>query len=218
MLTFEEYKKAFVAKATEKRKDNVYIQACLDYAKPILEKGCPVIYDTKNLSLLVGYKESYILRVITYSTQKYYWTFYIPKNDGTKREITEPLPSLKEIQIWILRNILYSLPSHKFAKAYIPGKKIRENVKLHTNKKFVITFDIHDFFGSIKRESIERIFSEIGYSDMVSNLLSKLCTLNGTLPQGAPTSPYLSNLFMKDFDEHMRLYCDGEKDNVHKVC
>lgn len=210
MLTFEEYECAFLAKAAEKHKDKEYIQTCLDYAQPILAKSCPVIFDTKNLSLLVGYKESYILRAITY-TQKYYWTFFIPKKDGTKRVITEPLPNLKEIQNWILHNILYKLSSHKFAKAYIPGKKIRENVKLHTKKKFVITFDIHNFFDSIKRESVEWIFSEIGYSDLVSNLLSKLCTLNGCLPQGAPTSPYLSNLFMRDFDERIRQYCIGKK-------
>jgi RNA-directed DNA polymerase len=210
MPTFEEYEKAFIAKASLKGKDKEYIQTCLKYAKPILDKECPVIYDSKNLSLLVGYKESYLLRAITY-TQNYYWTFKIPKKNGEMREITEPLPSLKEIQSWILQDILYKIPAHKFAKAYIPGKKIRENVKFHTHKKYVIAFDIHDFFGSIRRVSIEQIFSEIGYSDLVSNLLSKLCTLNGCLPQGAPTSPYLSNLFMRDFDEHMKQYCDGKK-------
>lgn len=209
-MDFENYKDAFIAKAKEKCKSQEYIDRCLAYAKKICDNGCPVIYDAKHLSLLLGLKKSYVMRAITY-THKYYWMYKIPKKDGGVREIMEPLPNLKEAQLWILHNILYKLKVHSFAKAYVPGKKLKENGKFHTKKKIVVAIDVKDFFPSITKHKIKEIFLSLGYSDKLSDMLAKLCCLDGCLPQGAPTSPYLSNLFLRDSDDKIMKYCSDNK-------
>ncbi|KXO77725.1 hypothetical protein AYJ56_19715 [Brucella anthropi] len=71
----------------------------------------------------------------------------------------------------------------------------------------MLKLDIKDFFGSIKSFGVYDIYYNLGYTSQVAGLLSGLCTLDGELPQGAPTSPLISNLFLKDFDEYIFDYC-----------
>lgn len=123
----------------------------------------------------------------------------------------EPLPNLKEAQIWILHHILYNQKVHSFAKAYVPGKKLKENGKFHTKKKIVVTLDVKDFFLSITKHNIKTVFRSFGYAEKLSDLLAKLCCLKGSLPQGAPTSPYLSNLYLREFDNKVMTYCSENK-------
>ena len=80
---------------------------------------------------------------------------------------------------------------------------MKENAKYHTRQKIVISFDVQNFFPSINLEGVRKIFNIIGYSKKNSYLLAKLCCLDDKLPQGAPTSPYLSNLYMFSFDENL---------------
>jgi RNA-directed DNA polymerase len=176
------------------------IQKCLAYAKPLVDRKLPVIYNSSNLGALVGYKRSYIKRASIF-TSYFYREFSIKKKNGDFRVINEPLPSLKEIQHWILNNILYNFECSRFAKAYILKKTLLDNLRFHKNKELVLCIDIKDFFGSIKYATVFDIYQSMGYSQRVSTTLTNLCCLNGCLPQGAPTSAYLSNIFMYDFDE-----------------
>ena len=67
--------------------------------------------------------------------------------------------------------------------------------------------DIKDFFPSINIQSVESIFRGLGYSSLISNLISKLCCLDKSLPQGAPTSPYISNIILFNFDKSVEDFC-----------
>lgn len=64
-MDFEVYKEQFITKAQEKHKGNDYIDKCLSYAKTIIDNGCPVIYDSKHLALLLGLRLPYIMRAVT---------------------------------------------------------------------------------------------------------------------------------------------------------
>ncbi|MBP7821341.1 MAG: RNA-directed DNA polymerase [Saprospiraceae bacterium] len=205
-MKFEHYKQEFEIKASNSGYSVENIERCLNYAKPLIDKGFPVIYNTSHLSVLVGYRKDYIKRAVVY-TPYFYRDFEIKKKNGKMRKISEPLPSLKEIQDWILVNILEVEKVSPFAKAYRKKVGLIENVKFHKNQPKVLTLDLKDFFPSIKIENVELIFRSFGYSVLISNLLSKLCTRDSCLPQGAPTSPYLSNIFFKSADDIIFKYC-----------
>ena len=199
-MKFEQYKQEFEIKASNSGYTAENIERCLNYARPLIDKGFPVIYNTSHLSVLVGYRKDYIKRAVVY-TPYFYRDFEIKKKNGKMRKISEPLPSLKEIQDWILVNILEVEKVSPFAKAYRKKVGLLENVKFHKNQPKVLTLDLKDFFPSIKTENVELIFRSFGYSVLISSLLSKLCTRDSCLPQGAPTSPYLSNIFFKRADD-----------------
>ena len=203
---FNNYKKRFVKKATLNGFSADNISKCLDYSEPIINNGVPVIYNTSHLSALVGYNKNYLKRAVFY-TRYFYRYFKIEKDNGKKRTISEPLPNLKDIQNWILNEILYKIKISRYAKAYVPNRSIKDHVRYHTNEKYVLTLDIENFFGSINFYLTEDIFKNLGYSNLISNLLTKLCYLNGSLPQGAPTSPAISNIIMYEFDVAMSVYC-----------
>lgn len=205
-MKFEQYKDAFEKAASNSGYSEENIQLCLDYAEVLFKNNVPVIYNTSHLSALVGYKKDYIKRAAIY-TPSFYRDFQIKKKNGKLRNISEPLPSLKEIQIWILENILSNVVVSPFAKAYRKKVGILENLRFHKNQAKVYTLDLKDFFPSIKTHSIEAIFRSLGYSNLISNLLAKLCTRDNSLPQGAPTSPNLSNIYFKHTDNIIANYC-----------
>jgi len=175
------------------------------YAKTLFDNDVPVIYNTDHLSAHVGYSKSYLKRAVSHP-KSFYRRFIIPKKNGGTRYLAEPLPSLKEIQRWILENILYKKEVHPYAKAYSPGRTIKDNLKYHKKKAVVLSLDIEHFFDSITSEKVENIFRTFGYSSIVSSILTKLIMLNGALAQGAPTSPHVSNLVLFDFDSTIQKF------------
>lgn len=209
-MDFAQYKETFTKEALKTGYSQQNIQRCLDYAERLLLQNLPVIYNPTHLSSLVGYNKKFIKRAALYS-KKFYRDFEITKKNGTIRQLSEPLPSLKEIQIWILKNILNKIPVSPFAKAYKPQVKLTENLKFHKKQPKVFTLDLENFFPSIKTNTIEKAFRRLGYSRMISKLLSRLCTRDDSLPQGAPTSPYLSNLILKNADVVIANFCIPRK-------
>lgn len=182
------------------------ISLYLQYAERLYKAKLPVIYDQVHLSLLLGYKYEYLLGVSN-SPKHFYKVFHIPKKNNGVRTISEPLTSLKEIQLWILNEILYKCKVSSNAKAYILGKSIKDNAKFHKNRIKVLTIDIEDFFPSISLNKVIGIFRRVGYSKAVSTLLARLCCMGNGLPQGAPTSPAISNLIMYYLDIRIFGFC-----------
>lgn len=206
MDKIEIYKRRFSEKALSNGYSLDNINRCIEYATPLLKNDLPIIYNTTHFSQLVGYNLNYIKRAIKF-TPYFYRKFSIKKKNNSERILYEPLPSLKEIQNWILNEILYKCKVSRYAKAYVPKRSIKEHTIYHTDEKMVLTLDIKNFFNSIRFSDVEKMFIEIGYSKRISNLLTKLCFLNGELPQGASTSPYISNLILLQFDKNVSDYC-----------
>ena len=174
----------------------------LAYAYKLYQNKVPIIYTQEHFADIVGYKYELLLR-ITHAPSQFYRKFKIAKKCGGDREICEPLPSLKEIQRWIVVNIIGTIPTHPVAKAYRFNTSVRDNARFHINQKIVMKLDILDYFGSVKEYLVYRVFREIGYSKSLSVLFTKLCCLNNSLPQGAPTSPALSNIVMRNVDANI---------------
>ncbi|MCI8575687.1 MAG: RNA-directed DNA polymerase [Bacilli bacterium] len=149
---------------------------------------------------------------ISNNIESNYRIYKIKKNNGKYRTIYEPNPLLKKIQKKILINILNNKSISKYAKAYHKGISLKENAILHVNKKVLLKLDIRNFFENISFLDIyNSCFSIEYFPKSVGMLLTYLCTYNEHLTQGSPTSAYISNLVMKDFDEEIGSWCDLNK-------
>ena len=205
----EDFSRNFAAKARLERglsPDSKYVRTCIEYAERLLSAGLPVIFNKAHLSRLVGYSV-YYLDGASRSPQKFYRNFEIAKHDGGRREISEPLPSLKEVQRWIYQNILLNVDVSVAAKAYVPGRKLKESARLHRAQNFVLRIDIKNFFPSITQNRVFGLFRSFGYCSDVAGILSRLCCLNESLPQGGPCSPYLSNIILRSLDDRLFSFC-----------
>lgn len=135
--------------------------------------------------------------------QPTYRETFIPKKKGGARRLLIPDPALKALQRRILGRLLARLRVHPAACGFERGKSIVDNAKPHVGKAVVIKLDIVDFFPSITSERVEWYFRRVGWNAEASALLAKLCTHEGGLPQGAPTSPRLSNLLHFGLDSRL---------------
>ena len=142
--------------------------------------------------------------------ERNYKIYKIKKHNGKYRTIYSPSPLLKKIQRNILKNILNERKISKYAKAYHKNISLKDNASPHINKKIILKLDIIDFFENIEYPLIyEKSFNEVFFPKSIGHLLTYLCTYESRLPQGAPTSSYISNLVMKDFDEEIGKWCEN---------
>ena len=147
---------------------------------------------------------------ISNNIEENYIIHKIKKRNGKYRTIYAPKATLKHIQRQILNNILNNKSTSKYAMAYKKGISLKQNAQVHTNKKIILKLDIKDFFENIKFIDIYNCCFSIEYfPKSIGMLLTYLCTYDDYLPQGAPTSSYISNLVMKDFDEELGSWCEG---------
>ena len=124
-----------------------------------------------------------------------YENFKIPKKSGRgRRDINAPNPGLKVLQRSVYHKLLKRLHLHQAATAYIPGKSIFDNASPHVRQEIVINIDLKDFFGNISSDKVYRYWYFLGWDVETAIILKNICCYRGSLPQGSPTSPALSNL------------------------
>ncbi len=140
-----------------------------------------------------------------------YRRFSIAKRSGGGREIAAPSEGLKRLQRRILRRLLNGLPTHPAATGFQRGRSIVENAVPHVGQAVVVNVDLEEFFPSTGGDRVYRLFRRCGWGRGAARLLARLCTHEGGLPQGAPTSPRLSNLLNRLLDEDLsRLAADRD--------
>jgi retron-type reverse transcriptase len=111
----------------------------------------------------------------------------------------------------VYHKLLKQLHVHHAATAYLPGKSIVDNALPHTAQKVVINIDLKDFFGSINSNKVYRYWRGLGWDVETSMILKNICCYQGCLPQGAPTSPALSNLCNQLLDARLESLVRGNK-------
>lgn len=156
-------------------------------------------------------KDKYIKTIYSISNniEKNYKVYKIKKRNGKYRTIYEPNSMLKQIQKQILINILNNKSISKYAKAYHKGISLKDNAIPHINKKIILKLDIKNFFENISFLDVyNSCFSIEYFPKSVGFILTYLCTYDNHLTQGSPTSAYISNLIMKEFDEEIGNWCN----------
>lgn len=136
---------------------------------------------------------------------KQYYKFEIPKKSSGVREILAPNPSLKILQ-QKLNYIMTLIYKPKYSvHGYVKEKSIVTNAKQHLNKNYVLNFDIENFFPSINFGRVRGILkSFFGIGDDSATVIANICCFNNSLPQGAPTSPILSNMICFQLDRELQ--------------
>ena len=132
-----------------------------------------------------------------------YTRFTIPKHRGGARTISAPNEKLKTLQRRILYRLLNPLPMHPSATGFVRGRSIVDNARPHVGQGVVINLDLADFFPTITAERVAAAFRGLGWDADSATILSRICTNEGWLPQGAPTSPAISNLVCRKMDERL---------------
>ena len=167
----------------------------------------PYIYDINHLANLCEVSPNQLSLFVT-EKRKAYASFKVPKKNGTLREINAPCSQLKWVQRWILDEILYRLDPGDYSHGFIPDRSIITNASVHVGEELVLNIDLKDFFPNIKTNRIVGLFNKMGYTKKTAVLLAEICTFNWALPQGAPTSPMLSNLIAWHLDVHLAEFCE----------
>ena len=199
-----------------------------------LKKGkLPVINDIQDLAdyltIDVG-KVSWLTYHREVTNVDHYIRFRIPKRSGSERIISAPKTYLKDAQSWINTAILEKIQPEKEATAFRKNKNILDNALPHSNQETIVRVDLTDFFSTITFPRTRGLFCSFGYSSGVSSVLALLCTDTDRrqivyqsenwyvsqgprkLPQGASTSPALSNLVARNLDRRIRGYLNYLKD------
>ncbi|WIG40340.1 reverse transcriptase domain-containing protein [Bacillus toyonensis] len=147
------------------------------------------------------------LHYILYRKKKdsLYYQFDISKKNGSPRKIEAPCNSLKLLQ-QKLNYIISLMYKPKFVvHGYVNNKGIITNAKQHLKKNYVLNLDLKDFFSSINLGRIMGVLkSFFGISDTAAAILANICCHNNSLPQGAPTSPILSNMVCFQLDKELQ--------------
>lgn len=143
------------------------------------------------------------VNVISHSPENFYRKFHIPKRKGGTREINAPYPSLLTLQRIILDKIQPYLKIHESCFSYRKNVSFIDNAAHHLGSKEILSLDIEDFFGNISRQKVFNILSLSGFNNRLSNEITYLVTYQDSLPQGAPTSPLISNAIFYKIDERL---------------
>jgi len=137
-----------------------------------------------------------------------YTEFQILKKNGKDyRSLSAPDPNLKNIQKSVYYVLLKPLKSHESAVGFVYGKSIVHNAKKHVGAQVVINLDLKDFFGSTNSTRVYQFYKRLGWGKTCARILTNICCYRDSLPQGAVTSPYLSNLLNYKMDTRLNNLC-----------
>jgi retron-type reverse transcriptase len=200
------------------------LQELVSDVEALTKRGLPVLHTPTELAAAIGIPISR-LRWLTFhrrgATLVHYHRYGIPKKTGGIRAISAPKPALARAQQWVLGQILARLAAEPEAHGFVPGRSIVSNAAPHVNKAVVVNLDLKDFFPTLTFARVKGLFVAFGYGEAVATCLALLCTepprvavdLDGraisvaigarVLPQGACTSPAITNLACRRLDRRL---------------
>jgi hypothetical protein len=193
-------------------------------AAQLANQSLPVLHTAADLASKIGVTLGE-LRFLAYarevSTTTHYRRFTIPKRTGGERLISAPRARLKKLQHWILEHVFDKVPLAEPAHGFRSGRSIVSNAVPHVGAAMVINVDLKDFFPTVSYRRVKGLVRKLGYSEEVATVLALLCTepeivetqLDGItyyvargarhLPQGAPTSPAITNALCRRLDKRI---------------
>lgn len=176
-----------------------------DFDANILNTFLEVKTDRSLASVLNTPYKNLIYNLYKLSDEEKYKIFEIRKRNGGIRQICAPISRIKHLQK-NLSIILNHLHNPKFcAHGYVKERSIITNAQVHVKKRIVINIDLKDFFPSINFGRVRGLFMSypFNFDDKIATVLAQICCCDGCLPQGAPSSPVLSNYICHRLDNQL---------------
>lgn len=138
---------------------------------------------------------------VTHSADRY-TRFELKKRRGGVREILAPGDALKFLQQRLNQVLQAAYEPKRSAHGFVPERSILTNASVHVGRKYTLNVDLEDFFPSIHFGRVRGVFLKQPFNlpEEVATLLAQICCHDGKLPQGAPTSPVVSNLVCRRLD------------------
>jgi len=124
------------------------------------------------------------------------------------RDLYPSLHLLKTVQRGIHKNILKRIKLPEYAFGGIEKRDNILNAKMHQGNKYFFNTDLRNFYPSINHRQVYEMFASRGFAPTTANILTKLTTYKGQLPQGTPTSPYLANLIFVKAGQEIQDYAN----------
>ena len=160
----------------------------------------------ENVAMILGVSDRG-LRHLLYATPRdsLYYNFEIQKKNGGTRKITSPVNKLKTLQKRLLRVLSAVYIPKNSAHGFVKTRGICTNSRQHLKRRNVLNIDLEDFFPTINFGRVRGMFMAAPYnrSAEVATVLAQICCYNNELPQGAPTSPIISNMICVRLDSHL---------------
>lgn len=161
----------------------------------------------RDVAILLDYRyDGLVYQLYKTPEENKYETFFVPKKSGELRAIHAPSLTIKHIQRR-LNEVLQSVYLPKpVVFGFTSGKNIVENASKHKKKNWVLNIDLDNFFPSINFGRVRGMFMHKPYDlpDEVATTLAKICCFDNSLPQGAPTSPVVSNMICAKMDSQLQ--------------
>jgi len=162
----------------------------------------PELSSEADLLAYLGVSQKEIKKIKWYRARMYH-QFSISRDNKKTRVINAPDERLKYLQgkIADLLNGLYRVrhPVHGF----VPNKSVKSNAQAHLRKRYILNMDIADFFPTITENRVVGLLESLGMKSEVAEIIGIVCCLNSRLPQGAPSSPVLSNMICFRLDKQL---------------
>jgi len=184
----------------------------------VSERKTPFVYDTYQLAYLLGIGRKDLFSLVK-TVDNHYRPVNILKKNGNIRTLIIPSSKLKRIQSVIAGRILSCYSVSEYAYAYLKRKTIYDNASVHCGKKYLLKMDITDFFSSICFDRIySAVFNTKYFPRQIGVMLTALVCNDDVLPQGAPTSPAISNIVMASFDRLIGTWCKERGVSYTRYC
>ena len=178
-------------------------------AGALCDRRLPPVTSVQALSLLFGYSRRF-LGAMERRPSRYYRSFTIPKGRSS-RLISSPRIALKVFQSWFAYHSAQAIHFDDHIHGFVPGRSCRSAAAIHCGAEWVISIDITDFFPSISATHVHDALKAQGYPGAGAWVCAKLCTLDNALPQGAPSSPFLSNLVFRAVDSELGAFAERKQ-------
>ena len=123
------------------------------------------------------------------------------KNGAVIRQLRIPDDELMGIQRKIVKHVLEPIGFSDLAHGGVRGRSPRTNAATHCGAALVVTVDVKHFFPSVSHRVVHGMFRDMGFGRDAANLITRLVTYRGYLPQGAASSTAIANLILKPVDE-----------------